>query len=160
MDVMRYTIIDQRGGVSFIADCHVAYAFTAACSQNPATLEDFLDIADRYHRSVKEQVLCGLAIFDEHNVGPERLVIHSAFDHLPPEEQPVFRVMDERTREESLRPVKAGTLIFNLPAKRIVQMQNGYPMLERRGRAPVFDGERLTNRVFIYRLPEDWTLVP
>lgn len=160
MNLMRYTVIDRRGGVSFVADCHAAYAFAAACSYNPATLEEFLEVADRYHHSVKEQVLCGLAIFDEHNVDPEHLTIHQAFDHLPPVEQPAFRVMDERTREESLRPVKAGALIFNLPAKRIIQMQNGYPVLGRRGRAHIFDGERLSSMFFIYRLPEEWALVP
>ena len=160
MNVMRYTVIDQRGAVSFVDDCHIAYAFTAACSRSPASLEEFLDTADQFHRSIKERVFCGLAIFDEHNVDGAHSSIHSAFDHLQPEEQPVFRVVDGRTREESLRPVKAGALIFNLNEKRIIQMQNGYPALGRRGRARIFDGERLTNKVFVYRLPEEWALVP
>ena len=44
--------------------------------------------------------------------------------------------------------------------RRIVQLQNGYQEITRTGRGRVFDGERLTNSVFTYRLPNAWALVP
>jgi len=69
-------------------------------------------------------------------------------------------VIDERTREASLQPVKAGVVLFNLVAKRIVQVQNTYRAITRTGRQRIFDGQRLTDRVFSYRLPGEWAIVP
>jgi len=69
-------------------------------------------------------------------------------------------VVDDLTRETSLQPVKAGAIIFNLRAKRIVQIVNVYWEIQRSGRACVFDGHHLTNAVYKYRLPEEWALVP
>jgi hypothetical protein len=68
--------------------------------------------------------------------------------------------VDDVTRETSLQPVKAGAIIFNLRAKRIVQIVNVYREIQRSGRARVFDGHHLTNTVYKYRLPEEWALVP
>ena len=60
----------------------------------------------------------------------------------------------------SLRPVKAGAVIFNLKAKRIVQMVNSYREITRTGRGRIFDGSEHTGAFFSYRLPEEWALVP
>ena len=79
---------------------------------------------------------------------------------MPRHKQPVFRVVDDLTREASLRPVKAGAVIFNLKEKRIVQMMNSYQEIRRTGRGRVFDGDRHTETIFQYRLPEEWALVP
>jgi hypothetical protein len=72
----------------------------------------------------------------------------------------VFRVVDSITREASLRPVKAGAIIFNLKAKRIVQLMNSYREIRRSGRGRIFDGSGYTETVFSYRLPREWALVP
>ncbi len=160
MNVMRYTIIDNQDAVSFVDHCDVLNALVAACAQNPQTLEQLLDVAESYYRSLKEYVLCGLAIFDEHNVPGRYQAVHAALNHLRPEETPIFRVVDDATREASLQPVKAGIIIFNLPSKRIVQVMNSYAEIQREGRGRVHDGEHPTGRVFRYRLPLDWTLVP
>jgi len=160
MDVMRYTVIDKRGAVSFIAHCDAFNAMVAACANDPQTLTEFLAHADTYYQSLQDYVLCGLAVFDERNGPGNYRAIHSALDFCRPEEQPVFRVVDDVTREASLRPVKAGLVIFNLRAKRIIQMQNSYPVLKRSGRIRVFDGTNLTNVVHKYSLPADWSVVP
>jgi len=160
MNVMRYTIIDDRGGVSFVGHCDLSTALVAGCSHNPSSLEQLLERADSYYHSVRDYVLNGLAVFDEHNADGHYESIHEALESRPPAETPVFRVVDDATREASLRPVKAGAIIFNLMAKRIIQMQNTYSEIRRRGGGRLFDGQRLTNRVFRYQLPEDWTLVP
>jgi len=60
----------------------------------------------------------------------------------------------------SKQAVKAGVVLFNLSAKRIVQIQNSYREITRSGRARVFDGRGLTNAVYSYRLPRDWAIVP
>ena len=160
MNVMRYTIVDDEGAISFVDHCDVLKALVAACAQNPRNLKELLDLAENYYRSLKEYVLCGLAVFDEHNVPGGCESIHSALGLLRPEETPVFRVLDDATREASLQPVKAGIIIFNLPSKRIVQVMNSYAEIQREGRGRVHDGERPTREVFRYRLPQDWALVP
>ncbi len=160
MNAMRFTIVDPEGAVSFVLHGSALPAFLATCSDDPSTLDDLLAGAERYYYDLSEQVGNGLAVFDEHNTPSNPAVIHRAFEFLAPHEQPVFRVVDDRTREESLRPVKAGVVIFNLIAHRIVQLQNTYGAIARRGRGRVFDGSRLTDRTFVYRLPERWALVP
>jgi len=51
-------------------------------------------------------------------------------------------------------------VLFNLNRKRIVQLQNSYREITRTGRHRVFDGRTHTNRVFSYRLPPEWAIVP
>ena len=160
VNVIRCTVVDGGGAVSFIAHADVLSALAAACSANPSNLDELLEGADSYYRNLKEQVLNGLAMFEERNVKGNYQAIHQALRFSAPHEHPVFRVVDEVTREASLRPVKAGAVIFNLRAKRIVQIINTYQEIQRRGRARVFDGSGLTDAVYSYRLPEDWALVP
>ncbi|GBD14803.1 hypothetical protein HRbin25_00685 [bacterium HR25] len=160
MDVIRCTVIDEKGAVSFIAHADVLPALVAACANNPSSVEELLDGAENYYRNLKDYVLSGLAVFDEQNTPESREAIRAALRSLPPHQQPVFRVVDEDTQEASLRPVKAGAVVFNLRAKRIIQIVNTYREIKRSGYARVFDGEGFTRRVFRYRLPEEWALVP
>jgi hypothetical protein len=160
MNLLRYTVIDERGGVSFVAHGDALPALVNACAFYPRTLDDLLKETTPFYAALREYVLNGLALFDETNVPGHYDQIHSALAILPPHEQPVFRVVDETTREASLRPVAAGAVLFNLAARRVVQLVNCYRELKREGRARVFDGDRWTSRVFHYRLPRDWALVP
>ncbi len=160
MNVLRCTIIDEAGGISFLTHGDALPALVAACTRNPATLDELLDSVESYYHSLSEYVHDGLAVFDEHNTSGHYETIHRQLTRLPRHKQPVFRVVDDLTREASLRPVKAGAVIFNLKAKRIVQMVNNYREIRRSGDGRVFDGARLTEARFRYRLPEEWALVP
>ncbi len=160
MNLMRCTLIDASGTVSFIVDGEALPALVAACTRNPASLRELLDYAEPLYGDLRERVLNGLAVFDERNVPGNYEAIHRAFDFCAPHEQPLFRVVDDRTREVSLQPVKAGAVLFNLPGKRIVQLQNSYREITRSGRHRVFDGRTHTNRIFSYRLPREWAIVP
>lgn len=160
MNLLRCTVIDPRGAVSFIVEGEALSALTAACARNPDSLETLLEGSERFYEGLRERVLNGLAIFDERNAGSNHNAVHAALDYCEPYEQPVFRVVDDRTREESLRPVKAGAVIFNLPAKRIIQLQNSYREIRRAGRARVVSAAGPTNRLYSYRLPKEWSLVP
>jgi len=161
-DVMRFTVIDNRGGVSFVAPCRMLEALVASCAEGADSLGRLLDSASRFDADLRERVLSGLAVFDEHN-GPNNLgSIHSALDLLRPADLPVFRVKDDRTRQASLQPARAGVIVFNLPKKRIVQIHNTYSEIKRTGRirlAPADDAAR-GPRVHRYQLPADWSLVP
>jgi hypothetical protein len=160
MNVLRCTVIDPRGAVSFVTHGDALPALVAACTSGPETYEELLSGADTYYANLSDYVYSGLAVFDEHNTHGHYETIHRAVTTLPRHRQPVFRVVDDLTREASLRPVKAGAVIFNLKAKRIIQMVNSYREIRRSGRARVFDGRRHTDAVFRYKLPEEWALVP
>lgn len=160
MNVMRFTILDSRGTISFVADCYALGALVAACADNPLTVKSLLERASCFHRRLWDYVSSGLAIFDEHNVDGHLEPIHAALQYCAPHEVPVFRVVDDVTRQASLTPVKAGVVLFNLPVKRIVQIQNSFGDIERAGRIRVHDGTRVTNEIQRYKLPSDWSLVP
>jgi hypothetical protein len=218
MAVMRYTLIDKNGTISFIAPWNTLKALVAGCSRRPAPqdLLNLLEAASKYDSGLKDYVLNGLAVFDEHytardadNPGeptglnaqleqelrdllakssdlPERSpaeteaeIFDRPFEEEKPEityeellekqrqlrgvalsRHPVLRVLDDETRRESLEPVKIGLVIFNLPAKRIIQVQNSYGVLKRSDRGRYFEHGQPTDRLYFYRLPSDWSLLP
>jgi hypothetical protein len=160
MNVLRCTVIDHTGAVSFLTHGDALPALVAACAASPDSLEDFLTGVEPYYRNLSAYVEAGLAVFDEHNAPGSYEAVHRTLTRVPRHNQPVFRVVDDLTREASLRPVKAGAVIFNLKAKRIVQMVNSYQEIRRTGRGRIFDGARHTSTTFRYRLPEEWALVP
>lgn len=160
MNVIRCTVIDREGAVSFVAHGDALAALTAACAASPTGLEELLELSEPYYRGLKGYVEDGLAVFDEWNTPGRYESIHEALRRSPPHRRPVFRVVDNFTREVSLRPVKAGAVIFNLRDKRIVQIMNSYREIRRSGHAHIFDGSGYTDSVFSYRLPREWSLVP
>jgi len=160
VDVMRLTVVDRRGSVSFVAHTSAAVALTAACAQGPESLDELLRAVKTYDRGLRELVLNGLAVFDEHNLPDQLAAIHEQLRTLPGRATPVFRVLDEVTREASLQPVRAGVVLFNLPAKRIVQIANTDERLGRSGTVNYHNGAFLSVRAFDYELPPEWSIVP
>ncbi len=160
MNLIRCTIVDRRGAVSFVVHGDALPALVAACAAGPHNLDELLALSEPYYQSLRGYVEAGLAVFDERNVPGHYNSIHTVLRRTSPDEQPVFRVVDGFTREASLRPVKAGAVIFNLRAKRIVQLMNSYREIRRSGRARIFDGSGYTEKVYSYRLPKEWALVP
>ncbi len=159
-DVMRFTVLDEQGTVSFVTHSSALTALVAACADNPTSLRELLEASQRYDRTLRDFVLNGLAVFDEHNVPDDHQSILEQLDRLPAQETPVFRVLDERTRDASLESVKAGVILFNLLKKRIVQIQNMYGTIERAGTVNYHNGRFLSRREFSYELPDAWSIVP
>lgn len=157
---MRYTVIDSRGTVTFIAPCDALMPLVAGCAQDPQTLEALLSVADEYASGLKERILCSLAVFDEQNSRDNLGSIHKGLELLRNHELPAFRVLDDRTREASLTPVHAGVVVFNLRAKRIVQIQNSFAEIKRRDRGRAAKPANPDRRVIRYELPPYWSLVP
>lgn len=160
MNVIRCTVVDGGGAVSFVAHADALPALVAACAANPGTLPQLLELSEPYYRSLSVYVQAGLAVFDELNVPGRYGAIRETLRREPSHQQPVFRVVDGVTREASLQPVGAGAIIFNLRAKRIVQLMNSYQEIRRSGHSRIFDGSDHTDTVFSYRLPKEWALVP
>lgn len=157
---MRLTVIDSAGTASFVAHSSAALALTAACAGNPTTLDDLLTASQRFDRGLRLMVLRGLVIFDEHNLPGQMDAIHRQISELPPREVPPFRVFDAVTLEASLRPVRAGVVLYNLPAQRIVQIENTYEPLARSGEVNFHNGKFLSIRLLPYELPPTWSIVP
>ena len=160
MGLMRFTVVDTRSTVSFIGPDRALHALVAACATGADSIEDLLDKIAPFVGELRERVLSGLAVFDEHNSRGNTRWIHAAFDYCRREEVPVFRVLDDRTREISLSPVWAGAVVFNLKSKRIVQIQNTYSDIKREGRLRVMEGAKPTNKIQRYKLGPEWTVVP
>jgi hypothetical protein len=157
---MRMTVVDRDGTVSFVARSSAALALTAACATDPASLDGLLTASQRYDRSLREQVLDGLAVFDRHNSVADLRIIHGLLATLPPRDMPVFRVLDAQTRQASLDSVRAGVVLYNLIRKRIVQIQNTYEPLARAGEVHYHNGRFLSIRLLAYELPAYWSIVP
>ena len=148
MNLMRFTIVDLTGAVSFVDDGAALNVLLKACADGPSSLTEFLDATARRDDRLRERVSCGLAVFDEHNAEGQFASIHEAIKHFPSDEWPVFRVVDEITREGSLRPTRTGVIVFNLAERRIVQIQNSY-------------AEILDMRQWVRRLQRaGWRIVP
>jgi hypothetical protein len=161
MGLMRFTIVDERSTVSFIGPDRALHALVAACASGANTLAEVLERSAPFMKEqLRERVLSGLAVFDEHNSLENPRWIHAAFEYCKPEETPVFRVLDDRTRDVSLSPVWAGAVVFNLKSKRIVQIQNTYSDIRRKGRLRVLEGATPGNRIHRYELGTEWTVVP
>lgn len=160
MNLLRLTIVDPRGAVSFVTHGEALPALMRACTTNPHTIDELLERAEPYYHGLQDRVTNGLAMFDERNTIENFQHIHHALTAVKGEDTPVFRIVDDVTREASLRPVQAGCVVLNLMARRIITLQNGYMAITRNGRGEIFDGERNTGATFVYRLPQTWSLVP
>jgi hypothetical protein len=160
MNLLRMTLIDSNGGISFVMHGEALPALLKACATGPKTVDELLERAEPYYQGLRERVDNGLAMFDERNTPGKYEAIHRAIELAQPDESPLFRIVDDVTRETSLRPVKAGAIVINLIDRRIIQLQNAYREIKRQGRGTVWDGERMTGTLFTYRLGKDWALVP
>lgn len=157
---MRFTIVDRGGTISFVGDNHSLDALVAACARDPESHAELLGIVDQFDRRVRDYVLSGLAVFDEHNSSDNLAAIHAILSETRGANTPPFRVLDEFTRQCSLQPVRSGLVIFNLKARRIVQVQNSYREVVRTGAVQVHDGRRWTRLARRYAVPENWSIVP
>ena len=76
MNVIRCTVVDRRGAVSFIAHGDALPALAASCAANPTSLEELLEQAEPFYHNLRDYVLNGLAIFEERNVEGNYQAIH------------------------------------------------------------------------------------
>ncbi len=157
---MRFTIVDHRGTISFVGDGFLMLPLVAACASNPAGHKEMLSTADKIDRRVRVNILNQLAVFDEHNVDGDYAEILSKLESAKNHNEPVFRVVDEVTRERSLEPTRTGLIIFNLKDHRIIQVLNQFYAVERKGEVHLHTGNLYSRRTVPYELPETWSIVP
>ena len=160
MHDMRFTIVDPRGTISFVDDGFLMLPLVAACASNPRSLPEMMARVDQIDRRLRDRILAGLAVFDEHNVEGNYEAINQTLTVAEPGKEPVFRVVDDLTRQRSLEPTHTGLIIFNLKDHRIVQVLNHFYAVERSGEVHLHNGERYSRRTVSYQLPESWSIVP
>lgn len=160
MSEMRFTVVDEHGSLSFLGPCYALKMLAAACSQGPHDSRRLLRLTSAYDPHFSQKVLNGLAVFDEHNSVADHRVIQHQLATRPPQELPPFRVLDEQTRRASMQPARAGLVMFNLKARRIVQVLNSYAELERRDRGRLRRNGRPIGGLYHYELPDEWSIVP
>jgi hypothetical protein len=157
---MRFTVVDDDSTISFVGPPHYLKALTAGCSRRPADHRSLLALAAEYDADLIATILNGLTVFDEHNTPGHAETFHQRLREDPSPAPPPFRVVDDETRRLSLQPEGTGLVVYNLPARRIVQIQNSYAELRRQDRGRIRRDGRPTRDLYHYRLPNDWTILP
>lgn len=160
--VMRFTVVDDDGAMSFVAPGHALKMLTAACSRRPANHRVLLGLAEEYDPRLASRVMKALSRFDTEWGRPvaDPSALHARLGDGNAEDGSPFRVVDEVTRRRSLEPARAGLVVFNLSAKRIVQVQNSYADLRRKDRGRLRRDGRPVRALYSYELPSDWSIVP
>jgi hypothetical protein len=158
--MMRFTVIDDSGTVSFAGPGHCLKALTAACSTGASTLPALLERVQSYDAMFVDSVRRSLAQFDEHVVESDLASIVTWLDRDPDTGHAVFRVFNQRLRNMSLMPEPLGVVLFNLRDRRIVQIQNTYGQLLRKDRGRIRVAGKPVNRYYHYALPDSWELLP
>ena len=157
---VRFTVTDSDGMVSFVGPGHAIKMLVAACSQNPSSLGELLDLTQRLDDAFVTDVRHGLAVFDEHNVRANTSAFDRQASETHPASLPPFRVYNETSRNIAANPVQSGLIIFNLSARRIVQVQNSYSEIQRTDRGRFRRSGQPTRQLYHYKLSNEWALVP
>jgi hypothetical protein len=123
-------------------------------------MQELLDYAQPYDEEFVQDVRSGLSLFDEHNTRENLGSFRRWNDEMSNRSLPPFRVLDDATRRESLRPAGTGLVLLNLNQRRIVQVQNSYADVLRSDRGRVRRGGEPTRLLYRYDLPESWSIVP
>ena len=158
--MMRFTVIDPGGTVSFSGPGHCLKALVAGCSHGADDVAALLERVRRYDEQFVEQVWNELARFDEHVLPESPESIELWLDRSLPESLEAFRVFDQQLRNRSLTAGRLGVVLFNLPERRIVQIENSYGELLRKDRGRIRVDGKPVNRYYHYTLPDNWTLLP
>jgi hypothetical protein len=158
--LLRITLIDSQGTISFGAPGYWAKMMAAACGHNPSTLEQVLTTLGTLDREATDSLRHGLAVFDEFVLRDDASTIESWLAQNDPKDGTPFRLIDPRLREASLTPLPLGVIMVNLPDKRIVQIENRYGPLLRSDRGRMRRNGEPIGQIYKYELPSGWALLP
>ena len=156
----RINVTDGQDIVSFVGPAHGPKVLAAACARNPSTVAELLEYARRYDPEWIDEIRLGLMVFDEHNDGALSAGYEAIVLDPRDESHRAFRVVDTATRTRSNQPARLGLVVVNLKDRRIIQVQNNYAELGRKGRGRVRANGTPTRTFFHYELPEAWSIVP
>lgn len=158
--MMRFTVVDSEGSVSFAGPGHCLKIITAACSRDPADHQELLNTVREYDERFAERVLDDLAIFDEFVAADRSRSIDRWIQSNAATNQPTFRIYNQQLRNMSLNAETLGIVLFNLVERRIVQIQNAYGEILRTDRGRIRIDGKPVRRYYHYALPDHWALLP
>ncbi|HQY30638.1 MAG TPA: hypothetical protein PK691_05100 [Thermomicrobiales bacterium] len=158
--LIRITFIDATGTVTFGAEGHIVKMITHICTEYPSSFGAVLDRLEILDPDAALAVRIGLARFDEFVIAgrPDSLTAWLA-DHDPGTGVPI-RLIEPRLREYTLAPLPLGIIIFNLPDRRIIQIENTYGTILRKDRGRLRRNGRPVRQIYRYELSDDWSLLP
>ena len=113
-----------------------------------------------YDELLCDDVINGLAVFDEHNIRDNTVAIEQQLQQEDPDQWPPFRVYNDATRRACTQPGRAGLIVINLAAKRIIQVQNSYAEIQRQDRGRIRSGGRPTRAALPLLAAKEWALLP
>ncbi len=157
---VRFTVTSEEGAISFVAPAYAIKMFVAACARDPESIAQFLEFSRRYDQALVNEIKRGLDAFNEHNLPDNTAHIEALIESTPNEDLPPFRIYNEKTRLASSQSGVVGMIIFNLNARRIVQVQNSYAEIQRSDRGRLRDSGEPLQRLYHYTLPDEWAIVP
>lgn len=155
---MRFTVVDSRGTLSFVAPAHLMKAFAAGCADGAGDSSDLLMAASACDQQEVDRIRRELRVFDEHHTSDQSENLETWLSHESARRP--FRVLDHTSRQVSLRPEGSGLVVFNLVRQRIVQVQNSFGELRRRDRGRIRLNGQPTRRLYRYELPAEWRILP
>lgn len=158
--LLRITLIHAEGTVSYGAPGHLAKMMTAAVAHDPSTAEQVMNTIGTLDPESAGTLRHGLALFDEFVVRDDATSIDEWLAQNDPLDGTPFRLIDPRLREATLTPLPLGVIVFNLPDKRIVQIENRYGQLLRSDRGRMRRAGEPIGQLYRYELPSDWSLLP
>lgn len=158
--LIRFTVTDGDTTTSFAGPGHAIKMLVAACAKGPRTVRELLEHARGYDEHFATDVINGLAVFDEHNLRENTASIDQTLSGQKPDDWPPFRVYNDATRRACTQPGRAGLIVINLAAKRIIQVQNSYAEIQRRDRGRIRAAGKPTRLLYHYDLPQEWALLP
>jgi hypothetical protein len=145
MASIRLTLIDQQETISFIAPGHALKMAVACCARNPDTARSMIGLLGEFDPALAEALRNAI---DERQTNTESTAVDP------------FVVQDAADRQRSLEPADAGVVLFNLPERRIVQLENRFGELQREDRGRMRRNGRPVQVFYNYELPEEWSIVP
>jgi hypothetical protein len=158
--MMRFTIVDTAGTVSFAGPGHCAKVLIAGCSSGPSDFRSLLERVREFDGQFVDGVLNSLAIFDEQVLDDRPETADRWLEQSRRQGIGAFRVYNQALRNLSLTAERLGIVLFNLRERRIVQIENSYGELLRSDRGRIRIDGNPVNRFYHYTLPDTWTLFP
>ena len=132
----------------------------AACAHDLETIDTVLETLTTLDPEEARRIRTGLSRFDEFVVRDRPASLRKWLETNDPVDGDPIRLVDPRLRETTLTPLPLGIVVFNLPDKRIIQIENRYGTLLRKDRGRMRRDGRPVRQVYRYELPEDWSLLP
>lgn len=145
MPQIRLSFIDQAETISFVAPAHILKMAVAGCARGALTARGLVAAIGQYDPAFSARIASALS---EEAAGRGDADLRLAV--LAPGDVP----------GPSLEPEEGGIVIFNLPARRIVQIGSRPDAVERSGRGRMRRNGRPVQVYYAYELPEEWSIVP